>query len=103
MDDASTILNEVQSVWKDATDENTGLGKLLMGLRDGLSEFGAIEVDVNPGQVVTALPSEAMNKASIKRFKKLQIGYHKAITESGLNSHIDLVKYNNCLYRKNDS
>ena len=45
-----------------------------MGLRDGLSEFGAIEVDVNPGQVVTAYQAKAMNKASIKRFKKLQIG-----------------------------
>jgi hypothetical protein len=90
MDDASAILNEVQSVWKDATDENTGLGKLLMGLREGLSEFGAIEVDVNPGQVVTALPSEAMNRLDIA-FQEVADRLSQAITESGLNSHIDLV------------
>ena len=29
-----------------------------MGLRDGLFQNLVLEVDVNPGQVVTALPSE---------------------------------------------
>jgi hypothetical protein len=61
-----------------------------MGLRDGLSEFGAIEVDVNPGQVVTALPSEAMNRLDIA-FQEVADRLSQAITESGLNSHIDLV------------
>jgi hypothetical protein len=90
MNDVKSILGEIQSVWTDVTNKNTPIGSLLMGLRDGLSEFGAIEVDVNPGQVVTALPSEAMNRLDIA-FQEVADRLSQAITESGLNSHIDLV------------
>jgi len=90
MNDVKGILSEIQSVWTDITNKNTPIGSLLMGLREGLSEFGAIEVDVNPGQVVTALPSEAMNRLDIA-FQEVADRLSQAITESGLNSHIDLV------------
>jgi len=90
MDDANAILNEIQTAWTEATDSTTPLGSLLMGLRDGLSEFGALDVNVNPGQVVTALPSEAMNRLDIA-FQEVADRLSQAITESGLNSHIDLV------------
>lgn len=90
MSDVGNILNEIQSAWSEATDTTTPLGQLLMGLRDGLSEFGALDVNVNPGQVVTALPSEAMNKLD-QAFQDVANSLSQAITESGLNSHIDLV------------
>ena len=90
MSDVGSILNEIQSAWSEATDTTTPLGKLLMGLRDGLSEFGALDVNVNPGQVVTALPSEAMNKLD-QAFQEVADRLSQAITESGLNSHIDIV------------
>lgn len=90
MSDVSSILNEIQSAWSEATDTTTPLGQLLIGLRDGLSEFGALDVNVNPGQVVTALPSEAMNKLD-QAFQDVADRLSQAITESGLNSHIEIV------------
>ena len=63
---------------------------LFSGLRDSLSQFGALDISVNPGQVVTALPSEAMNKLDLA-FQDVANRLSQAITESGLNSHIDLV------------
>ena len=69
-----------------------------MGLRDGLSEFGAIGIDVNPGQVVTALPSEGnVGRPSVSRMLQTGSQGDNRIWVLG-NSHIDLVKYNNCIY-----
>ena len=90
MNDVQTILREVNSLWTETFDAGSPLGVLFSGLRDSLSQFGAFDISVNPAQVVTALPSEAMNKLDLA-FQEVANRLSQAITESGLNSHIDLV------------
>lgn len=89
-EDANSLLNEVRAVWSEVTDDSTPLGSILMGLRDALSEFGLLDINVNPGTVVTAIPSSVRDDL-ITAIQGTMDNLSSAIAEAGLNSHIDIV------------
>lgn len=89
-EDANSILNEIRSIWAEVTDENTPLGSVMMGLRDALNEFGLLDINVNPGTVVTAIPSDVRDDliTAIEHSIDMLV---EAITIAGLNSNINTV------------
>jgi len=88
--DAQSLLAEIRSVWTDVTDENTPLGSVMMSLRDALSQFGLLDVSVNPGTVVSAIPSDVRDDL-ITAIKGTMDTLSQAIAEAGLNSTINTV------------
>jgi hypothetical protein len=88
--DAQAVFAEIKNIWADVTDENTPLGSIMMGLRDALGDFGLLDINVNPGSIVTAIPSDVRDDliAAIENSIDLLVD---AISSAGLNSHIDIV------------
>jgi chromosome segregation ATPase len=90
MDDAHKILAEVDSLWKEATDTSKPLGQLFEGLRESMAQFGEFDINVNPANVVTAIPSQVQDKL-VTAIESVAENLSQAITEAGLNSHINEV------------
>ena len=88
--DADAVIAEIQAVWKNVTDDNTPLGYLLTSLRDSLSEFGLMDINVNPGTVVSAIPSDVRDDL-IEAIQGTMDSLSQAIAEAGLNSTINTV------------
>lgn len=90
MQDAHDIIADINSLWEEATDVNTPMGSLLMGLRDAMGQFGEFDINVNPANVVTAIPSQVQDKL-VTAIESVAENLSQAITEAGLNSHINEV------------
>jgi TP901 family phage tail tape measure protein len=90
MNDAHKILAEVDSLWKEATDTSQPLGQLFEGLRESMAQFGEFDINVNPANVVTAIPSQVQDKL-VAAIESVAENLSQAITEAGLNSHINEV------------
>ena len=90
MNDAHKILAEVDSLWKEATDTSQPLGQLFEGLRESMAQFGEFDINVNPANVVTAIPSQVQDKL-VTAIESVAENLSQAITEAGLNSHINEV------------
>jgi len=88
--DANSILEEIRSIWAEVTDENTPLGSVMMGLRDALADFGLLEISVNSGTVVSAIPSDVRDDL-IEAIEGTMESLSQAIAEAGLNSSIETV------------
>jgi TP901 family phage tail tape measure protein len=89
-DDAQSMLAEIRSIWTEVTDSSTPLGSVMMSLRDALSDFGLLDISVNPGTVVSAIPSDVRDDL-IEAIKGTMDTLSQAITEAGLNSSINTV------------
>ena len=90
MNDAHKILAEVDSLWKEVTDTSQPLGQLFEGLRESMAQFGEFDINVNPANVVTAIPSQVQDKL-VTAIESVAENLSQAITEAGLNSHINEV------------
>ena len=90
MQDAHEIIAEIDNLWKEATDVNTPMGSLLMGVREAMGQFGEFDINVNPASVVTAIPSQVQDKL-VTAIESVAENLSQAITEAGLNSHINEV------------
>jgi len=90
MQDAHDIIADINSLWEEATDINTPMGSLLMGLRESMAQFGEFDINVNPASVVTAIPSQVQDKL-VTAIESVAENLSQAITEAGLNSHINEV------------
>jgi TP901 family phage tail tape measure protein len=85
-----TIKDQINAINAEIRNAYTYAQDLLQPIRDGLASFGEMEINVNAGQVVTALPSDVQNQL-VTAIQSVSENLTKAITEAGLNSYIETV------------
>jgi len=88
--DAAAIIDQIRGAWIDVTDTGSPIGQLLMGLRQSLSDFGLLDISVNPGTVVTAIPSDVRDDL-ITAIRGTMESLRQAIIDAGLNSNVGVV------------
>jgi TP901 family phage tail tape measure protein len=88
--DSAAIIQQIRDAWIGATDETSPIGQLLMALRSSLSDFGLMNVNVNPATVVTAIPGDVRDDL-IQAIRGTMQSLSDAIAAAGLNSQIDIV------------